>query len=228
MNSKENHPNLLGAVQSIKECLSDVPELVHTWRFLAGVVYALNQYYQVTDYYPDTTIDDEKEYIEETDGILSNILEKEYPNRNWLRGFYYNAGLMRLDACYERIFKAYLDSSLDNKKESKCPSCGKSKIDGPYLYKKIRCNFSSFFSEEKYEESNFGKVRYGVNSLKHYVGGAPFAKREQPELLHSALTELVAFLRDPRVIDELAKKFSGKRIIVGRKTSDKCHKAGRP
>ena len=221
MSSKENHPDLSEVVQSIKKSLSDVPELVHSWRFLAGVVYALNQYYQVTDHYPTTKIADEKEYIQETDDVLSHILEKEHPNRNWLRGFYYNAGVIRLDACYERIFKAYLGSSLNNKEETKCPSCGKNKIDGPYLYKKIRHDFSSLFSEEQYEKSNFGKVRHEVNSLKHYEGGADLTEREQPELLHRALTELVAFLRDPKVTEELVKKFSGKGIIVGRKTSHK-------
>jgi hypothetical protein len=221
MNSKENNPDLSEVVQNIKESLSDVPELVHSWRFLAGVVYALNQYCQVTDHYSTTKIADEKEYIQETDDVLSHILEKEHPNRNWLRGFYYNAGVMRLDACYERIFKAYLGSSLNNKEESKCPSCGKSKIDGFYLYKKIRHDFSSLFSEEQYDKSNFGKVRHEVNSLKHYEGGADLTEREQPELLHQALTELVAFLRDQKVTEELVKKFSGKEIIVGRKTSHK-------
>ena len=128
---------------------------------------------------------------------------------------------MRLDACYERIFMAYLGSSLNNKEKSKCPSCGKNKIDGPYLYKKIRPEFSLLFSEEKYEKSNFGKVRHEVNGLKHYEGGADLTEREQPELLHQALTELVAFLRDPKVSEEAVKKFSGKGIVVGRKTSHK-------
>ncbi len=52
-------------------------------------------------------------------------------------------------------------------------------------------------------------------------GGADFTEREQPELLHRALTELIAFLRDPKVTEELVKKFSGKGIIVGRETSHK-------
>lgn len=215
MNSKENHPDLSDVVQSIKKSLSDVPELVHSWRFLAGVVYALNQYYQVTDHNPTTKIADEKEYIPETDDVLSHILEKGHPIRNWLRGFYYNTGLMRLDACYERIFKAYLGI-----KERKCPSCG-NKIDGYYLYEKIIHDFSSLFPEKEYQKSNFGKVRHEVNSLKHYEGGANLTEREDPELLHQALTELVAFLRDPKVTEELVKRFSGKGIIVGRKTSHK-------
>lgn len=218
---KANHPYLSGLVQNIKKCLADVPELVHCWRFLTGVVYALNQYYQITNRYPSTKDADENEYIQETDDVLSSILDNQPPKESWLKGFYYNAALMRLDAAYERIFKAYLDGNLINKEERKCTSCGKGKdkIDGPYMYEKIRDDFSSLFLEKEYQESNFGKVRGEVNSLKHYVGGADLTEREQPELLHRALTELVAFLREPKVTEELVKKFSGKGIIVGRKTS---------
>ena len=218
MHSKENRPPLSEVVQSIKKSLSDVPELVHSWRFLAGVVYALEQYYQITDHYPTTKIADEKEYIRETVDVLAHILAKECQNRNWTRGFYYNAAVMRLDACYERIFKAYL-GNFNNEEESKCPSCGKNTIDGPRLYKKIRDDFSSLFSEKKYEESNFGKIRKEVNSLKHYEGGTDLTEREQPELLHRALSELVAFIRNQKVTEELYGRFSGKGIVVGRKKS---------
>ena len=219
MQSKENHPALSNLVQSIKKSFSDIPGLVHSWRFLAGVVYALEQYYQIADHYPPTMITDEKEYIRETDDVLAHILEKYYENRNWARGFYYNAAVMRLDACYERIFKAYL-GSFNNEEESKCLMCGRNKIDGPFLYKKISRDFSLLFSEKQYENSNFGKIRKEVNSLKHYEGGADLTEREQPELLHRALVELVAFITDPKVTEELNRKFS-KGIIVGRKTSNK-------
>ena len=221
MKAKANHPDLSGLVQNIKKCLADVPELVHCWRFLTGVVYALNQYYQITNRYPFTKVADENEYIQETDDVLTSILDNQPPKESWLRGFYYNAALMRLDAAYERLFKAYLDGNLIKKEERKCTSCGKDKIDGPYMYKKIRDDFSSLFPEKEYQESNFGKVRGEVNSLKHYVGGADLTEREQPELLHRALTELVAFLMDSIVSKELFKKFSEKGIIVGRKTSRK-------
>jgi len=216
MENKENEPDLSEVVQSLKKCLSAVPALAHTWRFLAGVVYALNQYYQVTDQHLITKFADKKQYNQETDDVLSHILEKEHPNRNWIRGFYYNSGVMRLDACYERIFKAYLGSSPKDKEESKCPTCGKNKIDGPYLYKKIRHDFRSLFSEGQYEKSNFGKVRHEVNSLKHYVGGGDITEREQPELLRRALTELVAFLTDPKVTEKLVNEFPGQEPIAGR------------
>lgn len=201
MSSTENHTDLLDVVQSIKKSISDVPELVHSWRFLSGVVYALNQYYQVTNHCPATKIDDGN-IIQETDDVLSRISEKEQPSRNWLRGFYYNAGIMRLDACYERIFKAYLGRE-------------ENKINGPDLYENIRQDFSLLFPEE-YKESNFGKIRHEVNSLKHFMGGADSAEREQPELLYRALTELVAFIKIPKVTEEFKKKFAGGGIIEGR------------
>lgn len=221
MKTNANHPDLSDLVQNIKKCLANVPELVHCWRFLTGAVYALNQYYQITNRYPPSKVNDENKYIQETDDVLTSILDNQPPKESWLRGFYYNAALMRLDAAYERLFKACLDGNLIKKEERKCTTCGKDKIDGHYMYKKIRDDFSSLFPEKEYQKSNFGKVRHEVNSLKHYEGGADLTEREKPELLHRALTELVAFLRDPKVTEELVKKFSGKGIVVGRKQSHK-------
>jgi hypothetical protein len=211
MNRQGNHEDLSAVVEAIKKTLTDIPGLVHSWRFLAGVVYALNQYYQMNVQCPSANIADECEYVSETDDVLSHILEKGHPNPNWVRGFYYNAAVMRLDACYERIFKAYLDL----REQIKCSCCEKNLIDGPYLYERIKNEFGSLFSLT-YEESNFGKVRHEVNSLKHFEGGADREERELPELLHRSLAELVSFLRDPKVNNKLIEKFSEKEIIVGR------------
>jgi hypothetical protein len=189
-------------VHEIIKGRADFPELVHFWRFLTGVVYSLDQYWKMSScYYSFMKNSDEQEYIQETDNVLTSILNNKPPTASWLRGFYYNAALMRLDAAYERFFKAYL---------------GKQKLDSPNMYMEIRSKFSSIFPKKEYEESNFGKMRREVNSLKHFVGGADPTEREQPEVLQRALIELVAFLKDPIVIKEL-NKFSGKGIIAGRK-----------
>ena len=212
---KNKGHDLSGSLQIIKKCLADFPELVHCWRFLTGVVYALEQYYQLCKYQPSTVqISDEREYVAQTDNVLTSILNSQIPSVSWLRGLYYNAALMRLDAAYERFFKSYLEGKY-NEKEN-CSLCRRSQIDGPLLYGKIRKEFGSLFPEMKCEDSNFGKVRRAVNSLKHFVGGADLTEREQPDVMYRALIDLVAFLSDPRVIKEL-KKFSGKGIIAGRK-----------
>jgi len=206
MNSKNDHFNLLELANNLKKRLSDVPELVHEWRFLSGVVYALDKYNQISDHSQAKNSVDKKAYIGETEDVISSILKKQEPPVGWLRGFYYNAALMRLDATYERFFKAYLDGKYNEHEE--CPKSKKSKLDGPVMYEKIRKEFSSLFQEEKYEDSNFHKVRTTVNNLKHDIGGADPMKREQPEVLHRALTELLDFLMEPRVREEF-KKFSG-------------------
>lgn len=203
-----NH-DLTGLTQNIEKSLADFPELVHSWRFLAGVLYALRQYAEIHS----PAISNEQQYIKETDDVLTSMLNKQTPKESWQKGFYYNAALMRLDAAYERFFKTYLHGKYDEK--SKCITCGRNKIDGKYLYTEIRKEFSNLFPEELYEKSNFYKVRRAVNSLKHYIGGADVTEREQPEILEGALNELVMFLRDPLVIKEL-KKFSGQGILAGR------------
>ena len=197
---KDKKQELSDVLNIIKKCLANCPELVHCWRFLTGVVYALDEYYQIVNVIASTKMK-EQEYIQEADNVLTSILNNQTPTENWLRGFYYNAALMRLDAAYERFFKAFI---------------GKQGIDGPKLYKEIRNKLSSLFLIKKYEDSNFGKVRHEVNSLKHYVGGADLMEREKPEILQQALNELVALLNDPIVIMAL-NKFSEKGIITGRK-----------
>ena len=211
MNNK-NH-DVIGLTQNIKNNLADFPALLHCWRFLVGVVYALNQYTKIANSCPFTTLSDD-EYVQETDNVLTSISKNTPPAENWLRGFFYNAALMRLDAAYERFFKAYLDGKCNLNLE--CTACDKNKIDGPYLYAEIRKEFSSLFSEKKFEDSNFGKVRHEVNSLKHYIGGANLTEREQPEILRQALDELIAFLKDPTVRKDLT-MFSGGYPITGRK-----------
>ena len=215
MSSEEKYPDLSKKILSLEKSLSNVPKLVHSWRFLAGVVFALNEYHRVANDCPPRETKDEEAYIEETRTILPRVLERPYPSDDWLRGFYYNAALMRLDACYERLFKAYLVDKLHD--SEKCLEC-KKKIDGPYLYRKIREDFKSLFPVEEFEKSNFGVIRQEVNDLKHFPGGAERFRREQPRRLESALDELMTFIRNRKVINKLKKNFPGKGVIDGRKS----------
>ena len=207
MNSKDSHPDLSAVAENIQLLLSDVPELVHSWRFLAGVVYALDQYYQLADCSPRPELAEEV-YVEETREVLSFIKKGQIPAENWLRAFFYNAAAMRLNAAYERFFKACLPGDLSDKK-------------GPELYREIRRRFPSSFQCERYEDSLFGQIRREVNSLKHYPGGADPSQREQPDILHRALTELVAFLDRQEVANELKNTFSGREAIAGRTRNPK-------
>jgi hypothetical protein len=202
VNSSDSHSDLFAVVDSIQTLLSNVSQLAHSWRFLSGVVFALVKYHQLADYSTRHELSEE-EYVQETSKTLTQIKEKEAPVGNWLRGFYYNAALMRLDAAYERFFKA-------------CLSPGSEKDKGPDLYRKIIKRFPSSFSGKLYQESLFCEVRHEVNSLKHFPGGADPMEREKPDRLHRALTELVTFLKMPDVTDELRKKFSGGSIVAGR------------
>jgi hypothetical protein len=65
--------------EDLQHLLSTVPELVHSWRFLAGVLYALDQYYQLDDRCPELA---EKEYVERTKKILSCIKKGHVPAKN--------------------------------------------------------------------------------------------------------------------------------------------------
>ena len=45
----------------IKKCVTDFPALVHCYRFLTSVIYALVEYYKIAD--SNMMITDEKEYV---------------------------------------------------------------------------------------------------------------------------------------------------------------------
>ena len=135
MNSKDSHPDPSAVAENVHLLLSNVPELVHSWRFLAGAVYALDQYYQLVDRFPSLELAEEG-YIAETRKVLSFIKKGQIPAENWLRAFFYNAAAMRLDAAYERFFKACLPGNL-------------SAEEGPRLYQEIRKRFPSSFPCER-------------------------------------------------------------------------------
>lgn len=200
MNSMHSQAFPSDVSENFQRLVANVPELVHSWRFLAGVLYALDQYYQIADRSPRPELTDER-YLEETMELLSCIKEGQFPAENWLRAFFYNAAVMRLDAAYERFFRA-------------CLSEGSKNMKGPKLYKKIRMKFPSCFPYEEFKDSPFGQIRKEVNSLKHDPGGADASQRELPDVLHSAMKELVAFLGTPGVIIELQKTYSTKGVVV--------------
>lgn len=161
------------------------------------MVYAVNRYHHISDSCMAIKVSDEDAYIKDTKDVLSNILilEKEHPNSNWLKGFYYNAAIMRVDTCYERLFRAYLETE---------------KGDGPDLYEDIQGSLSHLFPIESYKDSNFGKVRKRiVNCLKHDVHGVKIKDRENVELLESALKELLAFCSDATLTNRLSRSVLG-------------------
>jgi len=153
-------------------------EHIHLGRFIGGVVYALEEYDRLALVAPKEPKSD-KFYSDEVQNLLSSIQGGVNPPANWLRGFFYNAAVMRLDAAWERSIRVIL---RDNNKKS----------NGPGLYKKL-CRSEPALSE--YNDSMFKRVRKEVNALKHEHQGPSVDIRENPEVLREGLEQLLGLLK---------------------------------
>lgn len=178
----------------------EVPALVHTWRFATGALFALSEWYRLAEKAPQAPRG-EAEYISDTERLVDAIRDGVPPDNEWLRAFHYNAALMRIDAVYERIFRAVLGDT--------------SKANGPALYASLQKRYPRLLPE-LYERSPFAFVREEANSLKHYVGGAAPPLRERVTLLRTALEHLFAFVSDRDVKTHLQREYGHGKPVSGK------------
>ena len=87
--------------------------LAHEFRFLTGALFALEKAeklkHKARASYAES---DCQHHIDDLEEVLTAIAEgKEEPPKQWLAGFYYNSGIMRIVAVYERLKKAVPDLS---------------------------------------------------------------------------------------------------------------------
>jgi hypothetical protein len=151
-------------------------EHVHLSRLVAGVAYALEEYDRLVDIAPKLDRPNEF-YAREALQVLDALRTAANPPANWLRGFFYNAAVMRLDAAWERSLRVVLQD--------------KTKANGPALYNLLRQSEPTI---PQYDDSIFKRVRVEVNHLKHRDEGPPQETREQPEIVRQGLQQLLALL----------------------------------
>lgn len=171
-------------ISLLEQLVKTGSENVHLGRFIAGVAYALEQYERLAAIVPKQDRSDEF-YSDETLQLLSSIRRPVEPPANWLRGFFYNAAIMRLDAAWERSLRVILRDTTD--------------ANGPTLYAQLLPTEPTL---PAYESSIFKQVRKEVNALKHKLEGASEDIREKPEVVQQGLEELLALL-ERRVISPL-------------------------
>jgi hypothetical protein len=197
-NSIESLDQLLDQAATLAK---ELPGLIHTWRFAVGALYSLYQSYQLTERVPQMDRREE-EYIADTCDVISAIRGNATPPGDWMRGFYYNAAAMRVDALYERLLRALLEDT--------------SNASGPTLYSRAREHFPNLLPE-LYERSPFSGVREEANSLKHHIGGAVPRLRERLTHLRNALEHWFAMMSNEQVRTLLHRRYGPhSRPISGR------------
>ena len=153
------------------------PHLIHTWRFAASALWAMRQYY--TTRLDDSTHFDDSSYVIDTFNNLEALRDDKPLSPNWMRGFWFNAAIMRLDGLWERCFKVIVTNAADRR-------------NGPTLYRKC-CQALEIPGD--YRQSPYCKVRRIVNQLKHVEHGASADNREHPDLPIELLNALLVVIR---------------------------------
>lgn len=195
MNQEESNTELNCFLREIRVLVNIYPKLTHSWRFAASAVWAMRQYYLIpaAQLLPPQGFNEDR-YVQETKTDIDALLVNRDLSQDWMRGFWFNAAIMRLDALWERCFKLFVSPDYD--------------YDGPCLYALVQAQRATPSSEE-YKYSSFGQVRKIVNSLKHKTGGAKPEIREDRDLPMNMLRDLLAVIRDRSLkatLDSLDKK----------------------
>jgi len=152
------------------------PKNIHLYRFIGGVLYALGEYDHLA------TMETKQAQSDQfySDELQSLLKDSDSPPLNWLRGFFYNAAVLRLDAAWERSLRVLLD--------------GTTKGDLRELYNKLR-NKEQFLHLPEYDKAPCKLVREEVNDLKHQVAGPSEDMRERPEVVKDGLKQLLDLLQ---------------------------------
>ena len=182
MNQEERQTELNCFLREIRELVDIYPRLTHSWRFAVSTVWAMRHYYAAHAAQPPPPQGfDENEYVQDTKTNIDVLLANKDVSQDWVRGFWFNAAIMRLDALWERCFKVFFPADC--------------RLDGPCLYALIQARRATP-SSARYEDSNFGKVRTIVNQLKHETCGAAPGIRENQDLPMNMVKDLLAVIRD--------------------------------
>jgi len=180
VNQEERNTELNCFLREIRELVDIYPRLTHSWRFAASAVWAMRHYYAAHAAQSPQGFD-EDEYLLDTKTNIDALLASKDVSQDWLRGFWFNAFIMRLDALWERCFKCFVP-----------PDIGP---DGACLYALVQAHRATP-SGDQYKDSSFRKVREIVNQLKHRPKGANQEIREDLDLPIKMLRDLLAVMRD--------------------------------
>jgi hypothetical protein len=178
--------NVRKVTKRISQLGQSCPKFAHEFRFLAGAVFALASAEKMGHKNRASYVDtDRPRLLVELNAVFNAIGCGKTPPKQWKAGFYYNAAIMRIAACYERLLKAV--------RASRALTLARTSPNGVHL----QC------------------VCDEVNKLKHDLFGqkVSFAQKRanQDDLSNAwvALTELLDLLENSYTLKHLSSNYRG-------------------
>ena len=190
----------------LKTLATAIRGLSHTFRFIVGAVYALREaralgHRDRVDYGED----DRNKHLSQLLAVINALDAGLLLDPTWKAGFYYNAAIMRIDACYERFLKAVEEAAAAGHAQRRADEAETEalarhaetalRLGSPLVRDHLRC------------------VRKEVNKLKHVLyGQQPQHAGERVEASDvnnalKAVAELVSMMERPEIKALLATRF---------------------
>lgn len=181
----------------ISHLADECPELTHTLRFLTAAVLSLKTSQSIGHKTRSSFTENDRQY--HLDELL-NVCKDLAPTSQWEAGFHYNAAIMRIHACYERLMKAVI-------KTGKIKSLNKQTNDlskTEQLAMQIENNLNIKLKREHLES-----VRKEVNKLKHSLFGQNIIDAVVDDLSNAcaAINELLDIMEDSSITTILISRY---------------------
>lgn len=185
---------------------SELPGLTHTFNFIVGAVYSLSgargRGHRNRATYGET---DRSEHVRRLKEAIDAVAAGATPEPAWIASFYYNAAIMRIDACHERVLKGMLEAAGVKPAKAK----GQPETDGMAHQLERTLSLTPPLARE-----HLAWARKEVNNLKHKLFGQEpsdaLARPEPSDLANAiaAIDELLAMMERREIRSELAKRFA--------------------
>lgn len=199
--------DLRDLLKRVKALSSEFPKLTHTFNFMVGAVYSLReahgQGHRDRATYDET---DRTEHLRRLHEAIDAVAADATPEPVWIAGFYYNAAVMRIDACHERLLKAMLEAAGVQPEKAKGGEA-ETEAWAKQLETTLRL-------DPPLARQHLALVRKEVNKLKHKLYGQELShalgRPEQNDLVNAtaAINELVALMERPEIRSRLTESFA--------------------
>lgn len=194
-------------LERISRLAQSCPELAHTYRFAAGAVFALASAYELGHRnrasYKEV---DCLRHLDDLKEVCDSVSNGAAPPAQWQAGFYYNAAIMRIAACYERLLKAVIEAINSTPPKTSCRRSSTTEQMAKWVENGLQTG--------SLERTHLESVRREVNNLKHglFGQGVPDAwQRINVDDLSNAcaaLSELLAIVENQKILSCIKSKYT--------------------
>lgn len=192
----------------LKKLSNGLKGLTHTFNFILGAMMSIREARRLG--HKDRADYDESDrtgHLNRFHRAINAVNDGQAPDNDWMAGFYYNAAMMRIDACHERFLKAVLEA-VGEDPEKVTTNSNEQKTDA--LARKVE----QVLLLAPLSREHLKWTRREVNNLKHQIfGHQPHHVKDRPDSSDidnatAAIEELLILIENDQIQAKLREEFS--------------------